>query len=167
MESNFKITWKIFSELTTQELYDILLLREAVFQLEQKCLYPDIDNQDQGALHLLIYDDLQLVGYLRLFTPDTAKILITESNQAGAYTDKNTCRFGRFVIHEKYRGLGLGNQLVQVVLGYCEKNYPGVDITIAAQAYLERYYKNFGFVTTSSAYDDFGIAHIDMSKKSV
>ena len=43
---------KTFDELTPDELYDILRLREAVFVLEQNCLYEDIDGIDRGSLHL-------------------------------------------------------------------------------------------------------------------
>ena len=48
------ISWKTksFDELTTQELYQILRLRSEVFVVEQNCVYQDIDNKDQKALHL-------------------------------------------------------------------------------------------------------------------
>ncbi len=48
------IIWKTktFDELSTQELYQILRLRSEVFVVEQNCVYQDIDNKDQKALHL-------------------------------------------------------------------------------------------------------------------
>ena len=48
------ISWitKTFDELSTQELYQILRLRSEVFVVEQNCVYQDIDNKDQKALHL-------------------------------------------------------------------------------------------------------------------
>lgn len=166
MEKKFNFFWKKFSELNSQELYEVLLLREAVFQIEQQCLYPDLDGQDQGALHLLAYDNNMLAGYLRLFTPDSALDIATNVNieQAGAYTDKSTCRFGRFATHKDYRGCGLGKRMVRTVLNYCEQSYPKIKIVIAAQAYLEPFYQSFGFITQGKPYDDFGILHIDMSR---
>ena len=46
--------WKVkaFEELTTTELYQILLLRAEVFVVEQNCPYQDVDNADQKALNL-------------------------------------------------------------------------------------------------------------------
>ena len=38
---------KHFRDLSPFELYDILQLREEVFQLEQTCLYKDIDDKDK------------------------------------------------------------------------------------------------------------------------
>ena len=37
---------KSFQELTTEELYEILRTREAVFIVEQKCPYPEADGKD-------------------------------------------------------------------------------------------------------------------------
>ena len=41
------IITKTFSELNTEELYQILRLRSEVFVVEQDCVYQDIDNKDQ------------------------------------------------------------------------------------------------------------------------
>ena len=46
------IITKTFSELDTEELYQILRLRSEVFVVEQNCVYQDIDNKDQNAIHL-------------------------------------------------------------------------------------------------------------------
>ena len=43
---------KSFSELNIQELYQILRLRSEVFVVEQDCVYQDMDNNDQKAIHL-------------------------------------------------------------------------------------------------------------------
>ena len=47
-----KIVVKHFHELTTQELYNILQLRSEVFVVEQNCIYQDIDEKDQKAIHI-------------------------------------------------------------------------------------------------------------------
>lgn len=57
---------KHFSKLPTQELYQLLRLRNEVFIVEQKCPYSDIDNKDQESYHLLYYVDDQLAGYARI-----------------------------------------------------------------------------------------------------
>ena len=45
---------KKFSELSTEEIYNILRLRSEVFVVEQNCVYQDIDEKDQKAIHLFL-----------------------------------------------------------------------------------------------------------------
>ena len=65
------ISWKTktFDELSTQELYQILRLRSEVFVVEQNCVYQDIDNKDQKALHLFGILEGEIIAYSRLFKP--------------------------------------------------------------------------------------------------
>ncbi len=44
-----KTTVKHFNELTPEELYGILQLRERVFTFEQRCSEPDLDGCGKGA----------------------------------------------------------------------------------------------------------------------
>ena len=48
------IKWvtKKFDALSVVELYQILRLRSEIFVVEQNCVYQDLDNKDQKALHL-------------------------------------------------------------------------------------------------------------------
>ena len=64
-------TWvlKPFSELTPNELYSILQLRNEVFIVEQKCPYQDMDNKDLKSWHLMGIRDDKLVAYARLLAP--------------------------------------------------------------------------------------------------
>lgn len=43
---------KAFSELSTQELFEIYQARIAVFVVEQNCAYQEVDEKDLKALHL-------------------------------------------------------------------------------------------------------------------
>ncbi len=67
MNKNIKFTWKTFKELSLDDLYAILNLRQKVFVLEQDCPYIDADYSDQDAFHLLGFQDNKLVAYLRAF----------------------------------------------------------------------------------------------------
>ena len=49
-------TWRSFRELTTDELYELLRLRQDVFILEQTCIYPELVGADQKSHHLLARD---------------------------------------------------------------------------------------------------------------
>ena len=59
-----------FDELSPAQIYQILALRSEVFVVEQQCIYQDLDNLDQQAMHLLGIDDSNnLVSYARILTP--------------------------------------------------------------------------------------------------
>ena len=48
---------KRFDELTTDELYAILMLRAAVFVVEQNITYQDLDDRDQAAVHVWLSEN--------------------------------------------------------------------------------------------------------------
>ena len=58
-----------FSELTNTQLYAVLRLRAEVFVVKQDCVYLDMDNLDQDAIHLLGYTGDELAGYARIIKP--------------------------------------------------------------------------------------------------
>ena len=43
---------KHFDELSTKELYEILKTRSEIFVVEQDCVYQDLDDKDQDAIHV-------------------------------------------------------------------------------------------------------------------
>lgn len=45
---------KHYSELTADELYDILHVRVLVFVVEQKCPYEEVDGRDRQAYHVFL-----------------------------------------------------------------------------------------------------------------
>ena len=63
------IVKKTFNELSNQEIYQILDLRNKVFIMEQAILYVDTDFRDQKSVHYMIFDGEKLVSYLRLIPP--------------------------------------------------------------------------------------------------
>ena len=64
-----QVSVKTFDELSTDELYQILRLRSEVFVVEQDCVYQDVDNKDQKALHIIGSKDGDVVAYTRIFEP--------------------------------------------------------------------------------------------------
>ena len=65
------LRWQLasFAELSTGELYALLALREAVFVVEQRCAYQELDGLDQDALHLVAWEGAQVAACLRLLAP--------------------------------------------------------------------------------------------------
>ena len=62
---------KHFSELTLEELYEILKLRVDVFVVEQNCPYREIDGLDLDAYHLFLRDGRGIAAYLRVLNGGT------------------------------------------------------------------------------------------------
>jgi ElaA protein len=60
--------WKKFNELSTLELYEIMVIRQVVFSVEQNCVYLDADGYDQNAWHLFSWDEgsQKVTSYLRV-----------------------------------------------------------------------------------------------------
>lgn len=147
--------WKRFPELTVDELYRVLALRQQVFVVEQKSIYQDADGYDPGSHHLLGMQqgekDSWLAAYLRVLPPGLK------------YPEAS---FGRVVTAPRARRYGYGKALVEKGLAFIEANYPGVPIRIGAQHYLQRFYEGYGFRQSSDVYDEDGIPHIDMLRRS-
>lgn len=141
------VQWRThtFSELTPEALYQILRLREQVFQLEQQCIYPDLDNVDQRATHMMGLHDGDLTAYARL------------------YEKENNLMIGRVVTATAARGQGLGRELIRQCLQYFKQHHTGRTIKISAQHHLQNFYQSFGFIAIGDPYDEDGIPHIAMT----
>ena len=149
---NQALTWtlKAFTELTTQELYQLLQLRQAVFVVEQTCPYLDADGADTAAFHLWASDSTgDMVAYARLFLPSASA---------------NYSRIGRVISASNVRGQGLGRELMRRALAWCQQHAPQQPIRLGAQVYLRDFYRSFGFVEISSEYLEDDIPHVDMER---
>ncbi len=140
-----------FSELTTTQLYEMLKLRVDVFVVEQTCPYPELDDKDriEGVMHLLGYQNDELVAYLRLLPKGISY---------------PTLSIGRVVTKQTARGGGLGQQLMLQALQQCQQHWPEEVITISAQQYLVAFYRQHGFVQTSEMYLEDDIPHVEMKR---
>jgi len=134
-----------FAELTVAELHAIYALRARVFVVEQACAYQDVDDHDLTARHLWAEADGRIVAYLRI-VPAGAK-----------YAEQS---IGRVVTAPEARGTGLGRELMRRGLALAGD----APLRIGAQAHLERFYSELGFVRASDVYDEDGIPHIEMTR---
>ena len=141
------IQWQLqtFDELTNQALYALLALRSRVFVVEQACVYLDLDGIDQHSVHLLGYEQGQLVAYLRVFVQGEETVI------------------GRIVTDPGYRGQGVARQIMAKVIDFIGNNslYPR-QVYLMAQEHLQLFYQSFGFITQSQPFDEDGIMHVDM-----
>lgn len=143
------LIWKIksFSELSTEELYKILAIRQKVFVVEQECYYLDADNYDQKAVHLWAEQNGEILAYLRVF-PENIK-----------YKEAS---IGRVLTALSVRNKNLGKTLVSFSLQIILNQFKTKSVRISAQDYLIKFYGNFGFIDTGKKYLEDDIPHTEM-----
>lgn len=138
---------KLFNKLTNEELYAILQLRQRVFIVEQNCPYLDNDGKDFYAHHLWVLGQGQIAAYCRLLP-------------AGISYEEVS--IGRVITAPEMRGKGYGQKLMAKALETIEELYGPVPVRIGAQAYLRKFYEDFGFVDVGEPYLEDGIPHLIM-----
>lgn len=138
---------KAFDEISICQWHAILKLRASVFVVEQHCFYLDPDDTDPLALHLCQWEEAVPAAYLRIIPPN-------ETHPEAV--------LGRICVAPRYRGKQLGQALVVQAIKECRLRWPSAPIAISAQAHLQAYYEQFGFVAEGNPYDDAGVEHIHM-----
>ncbi|TCZ67182.1 GNAT family N-acetyltransferase [Flaviaesturariibacter aridisoli] len=148
-------TLKPFTALAPTELYALLRLRSEVFVVEQHCVFLDMDNQDQGSLHLMGWFD-------RLTMPGQDRYLAAYTRLVPPGQIYAEASIGRVVTSPQARGGGIGRLLMEESIRRCTEAFGPGPIRIGAQQYLERFYSSLGFVTVSEPYMEDGIPHLYM-----
>lgn len=141
---------KRFAELTPDELYAIIRLRNEVFVVEQNCVFQDADDHDQISHHICGWQEGKLAAYARILPPGEM------------YAQPS---IGRVVAASFVRKQKIGKELMQNAISFTHKTYVEMDITIGAQLYLRSFYESLGFIKTSDIYLEDGIEHIKMDLK--
>ena len=136
---------KAFSELTTAELYELLRIRSEVFVVEQDCVYQDLDNDDQPAIHLWLEEDGRIVALCRVCP-------------AGTHMDEVS--IGRVIT--TVRGKGYGKQMMLAGSEAAREHFGAKRIEIEAQEYAKAFYEQVGFRQSSEPFILDGIPHIRM-----
>lgn len=139
-----------FHELSHQQLYDCLRLRQRIFIIEQNCPYEDIDGIDVSAHTILLTKDDQLIGTARVFLDQTVE---------------NTTSLGRFVVDANHRGKNYGKRLVTYASQVATDLYPATNQELHGQAHLQRFYESLGFSAVSDVYLIDDIPHLTMVKR--
>lgn len=141
---------KSFTELSLDELYDILKVRVDVFVTEQACAYSELDNKDRHAevRHLWCHDEAgKVLAYVRLLPPGVS------------YPQAS---IGRVLVVQDARGEGLAQELMLKAIEHTRALWPDAGIQIGAQLYLNKFYSGLGFENASDEYLEDGIPHVDM-----
>jgi ElaA protein len=150
--------WRLepFSRLSAQELYALVQLREAVFIVEQRCAYRDADGLDPLALHLFCVDGEDEHGVPRALA--AARLFAPGVRAPEAV-------IGRVVTATAARGGGLGRELMTRALGaIAERHGADTPVWLGAQKYVERFYRQLGFVRDGDDYLEDDILHLPMRR---
>ena len=139
--------WCCLDELTARQQYAVYAAREAVFVVEQHCVYQELDGLDLDAHHLIGWNDGNVAAYLRVLVPGVK------------YAEP---AIGRVLTAKAFRRTGLGRQLMHTALEYVERHYPKRSVRVSAQVYLDSFYRGFGFARCSEQYLEDGIPHVEM-----
>lgn len=147
-----EIVWNIksFKELSTNELYRIMKIRQEVFIIEQNCNYLDADGNDDKAIHIWAEKEGNILAYCRIFP---AGVKYPEAS------------IGRVLTNSQHRNMKLGKTLIKISLNSIEVRFRTNSVRISAQDYLLKFYKEFGFQDVEKKYLEDGIPHTEMLRK--
>ena len=145
---NLELHIKEFTQLNTNELYDLLKVRSQVFVVEQDCVYQDLDDDDQNAIHIWLTEENKTVALCRV---------------CPAGTHMQEVSIGRVLTVE--RGKGYGKRIMTAAIKVAKKHFNASQIDIEAQVYAKKFYELVGFQQSSQPFILDGIPHIKMTLK--
>lgn len=146
------ITTLPFNELSVHQLYQILQLREKIFVLEQTCLYQDLDDLDQQALHTFLEIDGRIVAYARVFYRNEAEGLV---------------QIGRVIAEQTLRRQGFATKVMQEAMQVATRELHARQLYLEAQCYAIPFYEKLGFKVCSEEFLEDGIPHVKMIYNSI
>lgn len=129
-----------------KQLNDAFYVRKKVFVEEQKVPEElEMDEHDDKADHIVLYDETKPIGTGRLRIVD------------------NAGKLERICILPEYRGRGAGKIILDALENLARtKNVKKVKLN--AQTHAENFYKKAGYKTVSDIFMDAGIPHVSMVK---
>ncbi|MEJ6488544.1 GNAT family N-acetyltransferase [Leucobacter sp. USCH14] len=135
------------SDMPASTLYQLAALRQAVFVVEQNCVYLDLDGRDleAGSMQIWAEDSSGMIAA-------TVRILQEEAG------DPRGRSIGRVVTAPMWRGRGVAAVLLEAAIEQCA----GHPIALHAQSHLVDWYARFGFTPSGAEYLEDGIPHTPM-----
>jgi ElaA protein len=134
------------ADLDAATLYELLRLRVAVFVVEQRSAYAELDGRDlesRARHYWLTSAEQPVLGCVRLL-----------KERDGGY------RIGRLCVAATVRGHGLGRQLMDAVLAEVGEGECLADV----QQPLTEFYARYGFAPAGEPYDWAGMTHVPMRR---
>lgn len=142
MSLNF--THKSFAELTLDELYELLWLRDVVFVVGQGITAEsEVDGHDRECTHVIGRDE-------------AGKIVAT----ARLFLHKSPVKVGRVAVQTDLQRGGLGTALME----YVNEIIGERPAAMSAQAHLEAWYARVGWRREGDVYEEAKIPHLKMTR---
>tara|TARA_B100000902_G_scaffold316630_1_gene308008 strand:+ start:505 stop:972 length:468 start_codon:yes stop_codon:yes gene_type:complete len=144
---------KTWSDFTSDDVFEMAVLRSEVFFLEQRIDEEEFDlaDRDHNTLHFWIQDSIGMVAYARM----------VHQPSAAAAHDGIPDSLGRMVVRADSRGQGLAQRLVTEALEIRGNRA----LYLHAQTYVVSLYEKFGFEARGSVFSEAGIPHIMMVRE--
>jgi len=143
------LSWRWFSLSNMQPdlLYDLLSMREAIFVVEQACIYHELDGMDKLAEHLVVSCDGTVIACLRVLPPGSKG---------------KRARIGRVAVSPDWRQKGLARWMVTRAIERLRQKGRASGIRLDAQTYLRDFYESLGFEVCGREFLEDGIPHVPM-----
>ena len=125
---------------------DARMIRQAVFIGEQG-FQNEFDQTDETAFHLVLYADGTPAAVARLFTQQ----------------DRTVYTVGRIAVLPQYRGLRLGNHILEEA-EQCAKRLGAKRLVLSAQCRVQPFYEKNGYIASGGVYFDEFCPNINMEK---
>lgn len=139
--------WCSLGSMPPGLLYDLLALREAVFVVEQACIYHELDGLDKSAEHLVLSRNDDVVACLRVLPPGLKG---------------KRARIGRVAVSPGWRKKGLARWMVARAIEQIRRDDPDSGMRLDAQTYLRGFYESLGFEVCGDEFLEDGIPHLPM-----
>ena len=136
---------KHFNDLTLKELHEIYKVRTAVFVVEQKCPYQEVDDADLVSYHLYLKDEQGIQAYIRVIPKGVTMEEVS---------------IGRVISLKRRQGLA--SKLLKEGIKLAKEKFNATCIEIEAQVYVRTLYEKVGFKQVSEPFLEDGIEHIKM-----
>lgn len=149
-DADASLVVKRWSEMSRDDVFEMVLLRTEVFFVEQRIDEQDFDDadRDERTLHLWTSNERGVAAYLRVQELDAA--------DAGALRT-----FGRVAVRADSRRAGLARKLIREVL----VRFGHEPLTIHSQEYVVGLYEEFGFRVVGEPFMEAGLPHRTMVRQ--
>ena len=144
-ETELVVVRKRFEDLTLNDLYALLRLRAAVFVVEQKCPYQDLDDRDQKAIHLWLQDGEKMAAYLRIMDRGIESMDVS---------------IGRVISARRH--MGIGSRLLREGIRTAKECFGAERIYLEAQTCARQFYERQGFQALPGEFLMDSIPHVRM-----
>ncbi len=127
-----------------EDMNEVYALRIEVFVEEQNVpIELEMDDEDDVAVHFIADEEGHTVGCGRVIFCDRG------------------ARIGRLAVKKGFRGRGVGKELCEYILRYCEERGAKF-IRLNSQLHAVGFYERIGFVRVGDIFLDAGIEHVEM-----